>query len=404
LTKEKIYKVAVIAPTCFYYQVDLFRQLAGHPRIDLTVYFCSKEALESKDVKGMYGTDQNWGNQDELLEGYEYQFLTNFSPRPSYLRSFYGLINLGVINRLLFNRPDAVILMSWMNPTWWLSILFAVALRIPIFYLTDANFQTERGRSGIKIRVKSWLLGHFIFKLTSGFLCAGIANEELYRLYGVGDDKLFPFAYSWGYEQQIEMAKELLLNRDKIRSELSIQPDDLAILFCGRLSEEKQPFFLLEAYRRLDHPRKKLIIVGDGELREALVKKIAADRILGVHFAGFQDRHALGSFYASADFLVLPSSRDTWGMVVAEAMCYRMPIIVSNHVGAGEHLVLDGENGHKFTAGSVDELSAVMQKLADDSIERRKEMGDRSLRLISEWNERDVASHMDEYIAAVGGD
>jgi glycosyltransferase involved in cell wall biosynthesis len=91
-------------------------------------------------------------------------------------------------------------------------------------------------------------------------------------------------------------------------------------------------------------------------------------------------------------------------MVVAEAMCYRMPIIVSNHVGAGEHLVLDGENGHKFTAGSVDELSAVMQKLADDSIERRKEMGDRSLRLISEWNERDVASHMDEYIAAVSGD
>ena len=37
-TKSPI-KVAIVAPTCFYYQAALFRELAADPRIDLTVYF-----------------------------------------------------------------------------------------------------------------------------------------------------------------------------------------------------------------------------------------------------------------------------------------------------------------------------------------------------------------------------
>ena len=80
------YKVTIIAPTCFYYQVALFRQLAVHPRIDLTVYFCSEEALHAQDVQKMYKSDGRWGGETELLEGYTYKFLRNYSPSPSYLQ------------------------------------------------------------------------------------------------------------------------------------------------------------------------------------------------------------------------------------------------------------------------------------------------------------------------------
>ena len=63
------YKLAISAPTCFYYQVALFRQLAAHPRIDLMVYFCSDEALRARDVQEMYHTDEKRGDERWGLAG-----------------------------------------------------------------------------------------------------------------------------------------------------------------------------------------------------------------------------------------------------------------------------------------------------------------------------------------------
>ena len=80
-TKSR-YKLAIIAPTCFYYQVDLFRRLAVHPRLDQTVYFCSEEALNAQDARKMYHVDKTWGDEDELLLGYRFKFLSNRSPFP----------------------------------------------------------------------------------------------------------------------------------------------------------------------------------------------------------------------------------------------------------------------------------------------------------------------------------
>ena len=83
------YKVAIIAPTCFYYQVPLFRALSANDRIDLIVYFCSDEGSSGKDVKSVYGNDQ-WGVEGQLLDGYRSKFLKNHAPRGSYLKSLTG--------------------------------------------------------------------------------------------------------------------------------------------------------------------------------------------------------------------------------------------------------------------------------------------------------------------------
>ena len=84
------FKVAIIAPTCFYYQAALFRELSAHPRIDLTVYFCSDEGLSAQDVMEMYKVDEGWGLSDELLEGYESKFLRNNS---KFLMRFWLLLS-----------------------------------------------------------------------------------------------------------------------------------------------------------------------------------------------------------------------------------------------------------------------------------------------------------------------
>ena len=328
-TKSR-YKVSIVSPTCFYYQAALFRELAAHPRLDLTVYFCSEEGLSGRDVQEMYKVDAQWGADDDLLRGYHSKFLRNFSPRPSYLKWPFGLINFGILKEIFLGRPDAVILMSWMNPTWWIALMACVIFRIPFLYMTDANVQIERHRSKRKRQIKQMILGKTLFKLCSGFLCAGRANRYLYKLYGVPDRKLFRFAYSWGYNSLLEKSAKLKSQRSRIRAELGIPGENLVILFCGRLSREKNLFHLVSAYHQLDHERKSLIFVGDGDLRHSLENYVDEVGASSVNFFGFQNRIEISKYYAIADLLVLPSVRETWGIVVNEAMCFGLPVIVSD--------------------------------------------------------------------------
>ena len=398
-TKSR-YKVAIVAPTCFYYQAPLFRELAAHPKIDLTVYFCSQESLSARDVQEMYKVDAQWGGDDELLEGYRFKFLRNYALRPSYLKWPFGLINFGIVKELVLGRPDAVILMSWMNPTWWMALWACVLMRIPFFYLTDANVEIERYRSRRKRQIKRIALGKTLFKLCSGFLCAGTANRNLYALYGVPEKKLFPFAYSWGYDSLLKKSEELRPQRSRIRVELGIPEQSLVVLFCGRLSHEKNLFHLVNSYHRLDRDGKALIFVGDGELRQPLKNYVDELGAGSVHFFGFQNRNRISKYYAISDLLVLPSVRETWGIVVNEAMCFGLPVIVSNQVGAGVDLIDDGQNGYRVETDG-DALFLGIKQIAGLSEEERLLMGTRSVDTMKGWLRRDLSESLVQYIESV---
>ena len=397
-TLKSRYKLMIIAPTCFYYQAALFQALARNPRIDLTVFFCSDEALHSRDAQQMYKTDHDWGLGQSVVEGYNNKWLRNYSPFPSYLKSLFGLINLGVWKEIKNLKPDVVVLMSWMNPTWWIAILACLFLKIPFLYLTDANVKAEESKSRVKSWLKRILLGRILFRRTAGFLCAGTANRELYQFYNVPDRKLVPFAYSWGYDELLRVSRELNPKRDEIRAELGIPRDSFVVLFCGRLSHEKGPFYLLDAFRRLNKRSKALVLVGDGDLKDALQEYVATHNLGSVYFAGFQNRRSVPKFYASADVLVLPSLRDTWGIVVTEALCFALPVITSDQVGASVDLIKEGHNGFTIAVGDVDALAGHLQHLAELPEEERKAMGLNSRRLIEWWSSRNLTEALDQYL------
>ena len=403
MTVKSSYKLTVIAPTCFYYQEDLFRQLSRHPRIDLKVYFCSEEALDARDVQTMYRTTKDWGDANELLNGYEYTFLSNSSPRPSYLRWPHGLMNFSIWDKIKDDRPDMVVLMSWMNITWWVAIAACVRFNVPFLYLTDANIAAEGYSSGWKKAMKRMVLGNMVFKWATGFLCAGTANKELYKLYGVPEEKLVPFAYSWGYNSLLETSIQLKSKRAELRGKQGLSDDTLVILYCGRLGEEKALFNLLDAYRLVDHPNKYLSIVGEGNLGQSLKDYVFDNEIAPVHFWGFRDRHEIAEYYATADVLVLPSRRETWGIVVSEAMCFGLPVIVSDQVGAAQDMVIDGENGFVFHSGDVHALASRIQDVLNSTPEERHKMGTRSAQLMQSWANRDIVKSLDLYFDWVFG-
>jgi glycosyltransferase involved in cell wall biosynthesis len=394
--------VAIVAPTCFYYQAAMFRQLAADSRLDLTVHFCSDEGIVARDVLEMYKVNAHWGMSDELLEGYHFTFLKNFAPHPSYLKWPFGLINVGIIKEIILNRPDVVVLMSWMNPTWWMALVACALFRIPFFYMTDANVQIEPLRSKWKRQIKLMVLGKLLFKLSSGFLCAGTANNHFYKMYGVPDKKLFPFAYSWGYDSLSKISEELKPQRNQLRSEFGIPENSFVILYCGRLSSEKNLFHLVDSYHRLDHGNKSLILIGDGDLRQSLQNHVEHLGAESVRFFGFQNRSQIAKFYAISDVLVLASVRETWGIVVNEAMCFGLPVIVSRQVGAGVDLVSDGENGYSVETDG-ESLFLSMKKISELSQEEISQMGIRSADTINEWSGRDLAELLVKYVGYVKG-
>ena len=391
------YKLAIVAPTCFYYQAALFRLLAKHPRIDLTVYFCSDESLHARDVLEMYKADESWGDESELLLGYQYKFLPNRSPTPSYLKWPYGLMNFSIWKEIKENKPDIVILMSWMNITWWVAIAACLKYSVPFLYMTDANVQAEALAPSWKKWIKKVALGASLFKVATGFLCAGSANRMLYQFYGVPEEKLVPFAYSWGYETHLRAWEKLRSSRKQLRAQQGIADNSLVVLYCGRLSAEKGALDLINAYRLVNCRDKTLTFVGDGDLRKSLEDYSSEQGLDSVRFHGFRNRNEIANYYATADFLVLPSKRETWGIVVNEAMAFALPIITSDQVGAGRDLVRDGKNGFIYPSGDVQALADRIRRLIELPEEERRSMGIRSQELIKMWINRDLAQSLDQY-------
>ena len=100
--------------------------------------------------------------------------------------------------------------------------------------------------------------------------------------------------------------------------------------------------------------------------------------------------------------LVLPSVRETWGIVVNEAMCFGLPVIVSRQVGAGIDLVVDGVNGYSVETDG-ESLVRRMSQFCKLSQEERSQMGIRSVATINKWSTRDLAESLFQYIDSVRG-
>ena len=115
------------------------------------------------------------------------------------------------------------------------------------------------------------------------------------------------------------------------------------LLYVGRLSPEKNLCAFETILREL--PDAHLALVGDGPGRTALEQRLAPlSREGRVHFAGFLRGDALARAYASADVFVMPSTTETLGFVVLEAMSSGLPVVAARAGGIPD-LVRHEETG-----------------------------------------------------------
>ena len=143
---------------------------------------------------------------------------------------------------------------------------------------------------------------------------------------------------------------------------------------------------LLKAYSKiLIEYQAALVFLGDGVLRSSLEAFVKANNFHNVYFTGFKNQTEMPELYALADILVLPSEIEPWGLVVNEAMCFGLPIIVSDKVGAGGNLVKSGVNGFIYSAGNIESLVSVLKILLADK-NKMLDFGKASKELIKKWS------------------
>jgi len=159
------------------------------------------------------------------------------------------------------------------------------------------------------------------------------------------------------------------------------EPDRIKrILFVGKLIERKRPLDVLRAAALLAGRGDTIEVAfaGSGELQDALTNAAAAAG-LRAHFHGFVNQSELPAIYAAADVMVLPSDgRETWGLVVNEAMACGVPAVVSDAVGCGPDLVEPGLTGAVFPLGDVAALAnGIKTVLAFDRGRTQKALAER---------------------------
>lgn len=109
-------------------------------------------------------------------------------------------------------------------------------------------------------------------------------------------------------------------------------PDGVPVInFTGRLVREKNPDRLVEVTRRLRSQQipHRLLIVGDGPARAELEEQMP-DAI----FTGHLDGSELATAYASSDLFLFPSTTETFGNVILEAMASGLPSVCIDATGS----------------------------------------------------------------------
>ncbi len=380
-------KIAVFISHPIQYQVPLFKKLAAEPGIDLIVFFFWDYGVK-ETYDPQFGQKIKW--DIPLLDGYRSEFLKNISSNQTSAH-FLGEINPGLFSRIIKGNYDALIIFGWQTLSHWLAILTGFLVGTPVFIRGENPFNQELKKNFFKRIIKQIIL-RGLFKLVQGFFYIGEENKNFYLYYGVPKSKLYFIPYAVDNDRFITEAKRFKPLKNKLKAKLGIKEKQKVILFSGKLVSGKRPLDLILAYEKLiDGKLKKgilnpaLVFIGNGPIKNKLEEYVKKNKLKDVYFTGFKNQNEIAEFYAIGDVFVLPSGGETWGLVVNEAMCFNLPVIISDAVSCGRDLIIQGKNGYIFPVGDIELLSNYLKEILS-SQKICREMGKKSKEIIFKWS------------------
>lgn len=384
-------RVAYLVTHPIQYQAPLLRMIAADRDIHLKAFFASAfSARAFHDPE--FGRAVEW--DVALLDGYESEVLPAWPgtryPDDAYFDAWRPF-SRGLRHRLRAGLFDALWIHGYARVPHMAAMLAARSAGVRVLLRDEAN-AIGQARSGARALAKRALFA-LLDPLIDSYLTIGTLNEAHYRDLGIDPAKFTPMGYAVDNAWFQTRIAEASAGREDLRESLGLAKGRPVALYAAKLIERKAPLDLVAAFAAATRDGDAvLLMAGDGELRpqiEARIAEVGAGE--RIRLLGFQPQRQLAALYDLCDLFVLPSRRETWGLVVNEVMNAARPVIASDRVGAARDLVRDGVNGFVYPVGDVAALTARLRETLGDR-ERLAAMGRESRRIIEGWGfEQNVA-------------
>ena len=385
---EKLYKIAVLNTHPIQYFTPMYAYLQEYTNIDITALYCV-------DLRGRSVIDEgfkrpvSWGLN--LLSGYKYKFLGERSKIRNLEGNFYSLICPEIWKEIKYGGYDAIWLHGLTSyAAFMLAFLAGKFYKIPVFIRSDTHLGLRR--NGIRAELRKFLYG-VLYRFVDGFLAVGSANKDFYLSFGVPLKKIFDVPYAVDNDRFIDASIKLYNHKKQLKNKYRLKDNLPIILFSSKLIESKRPCDLIIAVKQLKEDygiATSLLIVGSGIKEKEIHNFVDKNEIANVVFTGFLNQMELPEVFAISDVFVLPAENEAWGLIVNEAMCSSLPIILSEEIGCAKDLLIEGVNGIYMQPGNISSITSALKKIIEDE-GLRVSMGKASLDIIKKWSYRECA-------------
>jgi glycosyltransferase involved in cell wall biosynthesis len=328
------------------------------PDINGVAHTVSKivEGLRARGHELMLVRPRHHSDTEAAADSRYQEVLVRGAPIPMYKQLRMGLPAQGALQKLwLKQRPDLVHIATE-GPLGWSASRAARKLKIPTSSDFRTNFHAYSQFYGF-----GWLKGAIVAymrKFHNATHCTMVPTQGLMaELSKIGFDRLMVVPRGVDTENFSPAKRD-----DQLRQSWGATAQTQVLLSVGRLAVEKNLDTVVRCFKSLqarDLPV-KLVIVGDGPLRQALERSIPE-----AIFAGTRTGQDLAKHYASADLFIFPSLTETFGNVTIEAMASGLAVVAYDHAAAGQ-LIEHKRNGMVLAPNQDAQLFEAARQIVED--------------------------------------
>jgi glycosyltransferase involved in cell wall biosynthesis len=268
----------------------------------------------------------------------------------------YGAIwpNWHLLTTVLRNREDKVFIVGWTNASTRVLVPLLWMLRRPY----NMWFDHPADRPSAPLRRTLRRLYYWLLRTSNAKVFVVGKNTVQYFLQkGFSEKRLVNLPVVVDVDESVADYRE---RRVDIRNRYNISDEELFIVTGSRLIREKGFDLLIRAMAGLDaeiRKRVKLLLVGKGPERQALIQQTVASDLTGTVFLEeWMSPHDFLLHLGAADIAVHPARFDAYGGITLSAMAAGLPVIASNRAGSAADRVEHGVNGWLYDGEEVSEL------------------------------------------------
>ena len=329
------------------------------PDINGVAHTVSKivEGLRARGHELMLVRPRHHSDTEAATDSRYQEVLVRGAPIPMYKQLRMGLPAQGALQKLwLKQRPDLVHIATE-GPLGWSASRAARKLKIPTSSDFRTNFHAYSQFYGF-----GWLKGAIVAymrKFHNATHCTMVPTQGLMaELSKIGFDRLMVVPRGVDTEHFSPSKRD-----EQLRQSWGATAETQVLLSVGRLAVEKNLDTVVRCFKSLQVRGLpvKLVIVGDGPMRQALERSVPE-----AIFAGTRTGQDLAKHYASADLFIFPSLTETFGNVTIEAMASGLAVVAYDHAAAGQ-LIEHKRNGMVLAPNQEAQLFEAARQIVEDT-------------------------------------